>query len=582
MHKSRKTLFCLIFTLVAATVVYLVAHWSALTSPYVINDDVRQQIYWMQSWTDPELFRDDPLSRYARYYVPWGVQAVYAIGSQVMNPVQLTKVVTAVLFVVTAGFLFGLGRLFKDDLTGVLTVCVFFLFGTFLDRMAGGLSRGFVYPLMAGYAYFLGRDNITHAGIVLLLLSLFNPYAFLVCLATHVIFIAHGYANTLLARPAAQPSTPSGTREAGHPGCLHVSANTPCATRPETAGRLKTGLPVSLSTLAAAAPVVLGVALVALKYAVFTSTEFGDVVTLSDMSGRIEYTDSGRYGIIPVPSIWYDLVVSPWIPELVYSSWEVPIGVLIFVSTLAAAVWALRQDTRVVDLTGFRVFFYLLTASVLLYAAARVMLMKMFLPSRYLEFSIGVFYCVLIAVCMRIAIERFSLGRTAIALIAAGMVAGGAVRLHNVGLWDYSDGADLYRFMRSTPKTALIAGHPAVMDNITTFGTRKAFVTYEMSHTWYKRYWNDIRSKTFDFFRAYYSEDPDLVREFSRKYGIDYLVVREEDFEPQVTQGKSVYFEPFGSYIEDLVKGRSNFAVLDAKEFPPVFRDNRIRIFQVR
>ncbi|MGO9571603.1 MAG: hypothetical protein ACLP5H_29105, partial [Desulfomonilaceae bacterium] len=37
----------LLYVLVAASAVYVFAHWPALTNPYVINDDVRQQIFWM-------------------------------------------------------------------------------------------------------------------------------------------------------------------------------------------------------------------------------------------------------------------------------------------------------------------------------------------------------------------------------------------------------------------------------------------------------------------------------------------------------------------------------------------------------
>ena len=53
--------------------VFGIAHFQALTNPYVINDDVRQQIFWMQRWLDPQLFPRDLLSDYARQYVPWGV-----------------------------------------------------------------------------------------------------------------------------------------------------------------------------------------------------------------------------------------------------------------------------------------------------------------------------------------------------------------------------------------------------------------------------------------------------------------------------------------------------------------------------
>ena len=64
----------LLYVLFAALAVYVIAHWPALTNPYVINDDVRQQIFWMQQWIDPDLYQNDFLTEYAKNYVQWGVQ----------------------------------------------------------------------------------------------------------------------------------------------------------------------------------------------------------------------------------------------------------------------------------------------------------------------------------------------------------------------------------------------------------------------------------------------------------------------------------------------------------------------------
>ncbi|HZE20762.1 MAG TPA: hypothetical protein VE082_01800, partial [Desulfobaccales bacterium] len=61
--------------------IFVWAHFQGLTNPFIINDDVRQQIYWMQQWQDPSLFRGDFLTAYARHYVPWGVKAFYWLAS---------------------------------------------------------------------------------------------------------------------------------------------------------------------------------------------------------------------------------------------------------------------------------------------------------------------------------------------------------------------------------------------------------------------------------------------------------------------------------------------------------------------
>ena len=65
----------------------------------------------------------------------------------------------------------------------------------------------------------------------------------------------------------------------------------------------------------------------------------------------------------------------------------------------------------------------------------------------------------------------------------------GAWRLQGVGLKDYSAYRALYAALVSTPKDALIAGHPNLMDTIPTFARRRAFATYELAHPWSLGYW---------------------------------------------------------------------------------------------
>ena len=133
----------LIYVLVAACGVYVFSQWAALTNPYVIGDDVQQQIYWMQKWSDPELFKDDLLTEYAMNYVPWGVQGIYAATYPFINPLQFSSILSGILFVVTAGFLFGLGRRLVDEITSILIVCLFCFLGHFMENITSGVSRSF-------------------------------------------------------------------------------------------------------------------------------------------------------------------------------------------------------------------------------------------------------------------------------------------------------------------------------------------------------------------------------------------------------------------------------------------------------
>ncbi|HTY25716.1 MAG TPA: hypothetical protein VMC85_21480, partial [Desulfomonilaceae bacterium] len=206
---------------------------------------------------------------------------------------------------------------------------------------------------------------------------------------------------------------------------------------------------------------------------------------------------------------------------------------------------------------------------------------KLFVPRRYVELSLNVFYCVGVGLCIRAALVKLVPRRIVFPAISTLFIVLGAINMYHVELGDYSRQAALYQFVQTTPKTSLMAGPPDLMDDVLTFGRRKAFVTYKLSHTWYTRYWAVIKKRTFDLFTAYYAEDPEQVRKFCRDNGIDYLIVRDEDFTPTYVKKDRIHFEPFDSYIRNLVKSRSHFALLDRKAFAPIYEKDGIRVIKM-
>ncbi|MBI4965653.1 MAG: hypothetical protein HY913_20415 [Desulfomonile tiedjei] len=548
-YQTSQTRRYLIYVICAASLVYVIGHWQALTNPYVINDDVRQQIYWMHQWNDRELFQDDLLSRYARNYVPWGVQAVYYLASPFVNPVQFSKVVAGILYVVTAAFLFGLALQFRNEMAALLVVCAFFFFSTFIRKISGGLSQSFAFPLLAAYLFFLARENLWACAVVILLESVLNPYIFVLCLATHAIFLAKNYGPAIVASFRGGEST--GT----------------------FGGTIRHMILVN-------APIALGVALMALKYVFLEPAEFGNIVTWATMADKIEYTAEGRYAFLPGPSLIYE-VIRPWILVFPVDDSSQIIGWIAGLAAAAVIVFALTRPDKNIDIRGFRVFGYLLPASFILYFMAYVLMMRLFLPRRYVEFSLNIFYCTAMGVSLGVVCDYLGLKRKSLVILVGVLVVLGAARNWNVGIYDYSRYAPLYTFLESVPKTSLIAGHPELMDNVPTFARRKAFVTYELSHTWSDKYWDVIKTRTFDLFRAYYSDDSEEIRRFGRRHGIDYLVVRDEDFPPKLMKNDKVYFEPFNGFIHRLVSTRSHFAALNGVSFPVVYSKDGIRVLKI-
>jgi hypothetical protein len=509
--------------------VFCYAHLPAFTNPFVINDDVRQQIFWMQQWLDPGLFRGDLLSAYARLYVPWGVKGLYWLAAFVVGPLTFSKILPGFLFVLLGVCLFQIGHLLGGRSLAWVTAAVYWLMPFFLDNLAGGLARGFAAPLLA--LFWLGwlerRPRLM--GLALLLQALFIPYIFLVGAAA--------VALAWLAGRAAWVSPPPFPRRASH-----------------------------FLLLAAAA------GLVGLMRLEYLSAGFGPLVSAAEMANRPEFGPAGRFPILPVPGLPWELL-QPWGFIAPFREGGPVAGVAVSAAVaVLAALGLLEVDWRALK-DRLRPAAWLALASLLLYFLARLALLKLFIPDRYVIYTINLFYCVLLALGLHGALKVGRWPRN-LSLLALGLAAClGALRLHGVGLKDYSAYKPLYAALAATPKDALIAGHPNLMDTVPTFARRRAFATYELAHPWSRGYWRQLDPRLEDLFRAYYAGDPREVLAFARKYRIAFLVVDDRHFRPEFLKGGQFFFPMEVRAPKNF--GRSRFEVVDAPFFAPFAREIR-------
>ena len=523
---------------------FLYAHLPAFTSPYVINDDVRQQIFWMQQWQDPELYAGDWLSDYARHYVPWGVQAVYRVASQVAAPLYLSKILPGFLFVSLALCLFSIGKLMGGRRLGWITAAVFWLMPFFMDNLAGGLSRSFAAPLLALFLYCRLTQRTRGVGLTLLLQALFIPYIFLLC-ATAVLL---AYGGSLIGLGHGEGQGPRFPEKPAHFFVL-----------------------------------LLGGALVVLWYWSLNSAGYGPLVSYPEMVGRTEFSAEGRYAVLPVPSLFWELLGDPLelIGYLRGGTVKIVAGVATCVVLAASAIHGARRASWSSFRHHLRPFLYIAAASFLLYLAARIFLLRLFIPSRYLTYTVNLFYCLTIAICIHGAFHKRAMNRRLLISIFLLVLVLAGIRLRGVGLYDYSADRALYAALENTPKDALIAGHPALMDNVLTFARRRVPVSFELSHPWCVGLWTRMQPRLRDFFTAYYSDEPGSVLEFANKYNIDFLVVDDRHFQSAFLDDRP-FFAPFDGMIRALVKGRERFVLLSEDVFPSMPVNDHQRLLDLR
>ncbi len=556
---SNKMIFLFLLITVGAGTVFCAGNLDIFSNRYFINDDVRQQIFWMERWRDPQLFQNDFLTNYAETYVPIGVKAIYRIASLWFDPLIFSNILSAALFALTAGLWFAWGRTFSDNLTAFLLVIVYFLFTGFQYQMNGGLSRSFVFPLMILYLLLVSRGNLFYAALVLFIQPFFNPYVFLLCLFTHSLIMLVKFGPALVSR-----LFPNFSNNLGF-------------TNPE--GLKEHTVPQILKELLVLnAPVFLAVAFT-IASVVWYQSSTGHLISWREMVGKSEYSELGRYQLYPAPP-FVDELIRPWIFNLSFPYWGPIAGWIMALLVVGVFSWAVLNYRPLIKWRGLNGLLFLIPVSLLLYVLARLLLVKLFVPRRYITYTLNIVYCIGFAVAIRIILEKMKLSKLRLYALLIALLAFACIKGRHIEFFDYSGGANLYKFIQTTPKNSLIAGWPEVMDNVMTFGERPAYVTYKLSHTWVEPYWREIKKRTFDLFRAYYSSNPEEIRSFCKSNHIDYLIVRSEDFELERLKEFPNYFEPFNGFIWYLTNSGNYFAALDKSVFPPIFEENGIRVLR--
>ncbi len=559
MGNSKKMIFLFLLITVGAATVFCAGNFDIFSNKYFVNDDVRQQIFWMERWRDPQLFQNDFLTNYAETYVPIGVKAIYRTASLWFDPLIFSNILTAILFALTAGLWFAWGRVFGDNLTAFLVVVVYFLFTGFQYQMNGGLSRSFVFPLMILYLLLVSRGNLFYAGLVLFIQPFFNPYVFLLCLFTHGLIMLIKFGPALASR------------------IFPTFSNILGITNPEEQQE-QTAPQIIKELLVLNAPVFLAVAFTIVSVAWYQSST-GHLISWREMVGKSEYSELGRYQLYPAPSFFHELI-RPWIFNLSFPYWGPIAGWIMALLVVGVFSYAVLNYRPLIKWRGLNGLLLLIPVSLLLYVLARLLLVKLFVPRRYITYTLNLVYCIGFAVAIRVILEKMKLSKLRLYALVIALLAFACIKGRHIEIFDYSGGSNLYKFIQTTPKNALVAGWPEVMDNVMTFGERPAYVTYKLSHTWVEPYWSEVKRRTFDLFKAYYSSKPEEIRSFCKSNHIDYLIVRSEDFELERLKKFPPYFEPFNGFIWYLTNSRNYFAALDKTVFPPIFEENGIRVLR--
>ncbi|MBI1226845.1 MAG: hypothetical protein GC192_16545 [Bacteroidetes bacterium] len=491
--------------------------WDMLTGEYWHNDDNAQHVAWMWKWRPDNHFAlNDKMNAAAEQLQQWGYWAVSRVAMLVMTPISFAKYMPLTSLLVTCFFTFFI---FKKRFGNFLGIAAAILVGflTF-ERMVGFNGRAFGFPLLLMFLYFFTQNKWRGTAISLVITSLFYPISLLIELG---LVALEGTRLALLHRNNLRQAIITNWKKMSMVAiCLLVSI----------------AIPVLKSTQIKADPNIGNM---------FSSHELLTLPMFGSNLGRVDFNGEVR----KLPE-----VLSNGLQEMQY--------MLPIIIVCLFILWGqMQQDSshRQLDLT----ILYLPVVGIGLMMMARWLLPLLFLPTRYLTYMYPVFFTFLLVRLLSIYTSFFQKWLPGSLLIAVLIIPRFWVhQARNNAQQNYEGYAQIFSKVEELPAdNGLIAGPIFICDMIPMHCKRSVLFSYEGFHAiYFKKYWELMSARYFDYLTALTAKDVGVVEDFVRKYDVAYLII-ETGFSEH---GKSMWnFKPFDKYLEKQLEGNPgrNFAL---------------------
>lgn len=229
--------------------------------------------------------------------------------------------------------------------------------------------------------------------------------------------------------------------------------------------------------------------------------------------------------------------------------------------------------------------FWFLIATLSVYFASRLLAFKLYVPDRHLQFPMAIFFIVAFTIGAWRLGYKFPRGegedlkwrypttlskswRSVLALFFVGVLIfqGSGMNLRGAANFNtslYKRGEIWVWFRENTPQKSLVAGYPTWVDPVMLFGIRRAFVTTETAHPFYDVYNAEMKRRLDISLRAHYAKSEKEFLDILEPAGVDYFVFQRALFTDEALRD-SKYFPPFNEMIK-LVTSAPQSAFLFSK-----------------
>ena len=504
---NSRTKFWFGLSLAVAGIYSFIGLREAFSSQYIVHDDVRQHVFWMRRFLDPELFPNDLITDYYQSVAPYGYATLYRLMASLgIDPVVFSKFLPIILILATTAYCFGICiQLFPVPAAGF--IATLFLNQTiwFTHDVPSGTARSFFYPLFLAFLYYLLRRSLLPCLVAIALQGLFYPSC---------IFVSSGILVIRLFR----------------------LENWRVRLSPERSDYI-------FCTLG------LAVAAIGLLPYVLKVSDYGPATTASEARKLPTFQASGR------KDFFYDNPIKFWLCAsrsgmLPFGCTRNPLQFWLAVSLPFLLAYSTRfplgeQVSRKVVLLP-----QIVLASLGMFFAAHAVLFKLYLPSRYTQFSLrivvaiaaGIALLMIIDAVFRVCERRIKIGFVRSEILAVGFVALLAYIIlaypSPFGVFPNAGFATgkipaLYEFFAQQPKDTLIASLSTEANNIPTYSQRSILVSDEYANPYHLGFYRKLEERLKDLIRAQYSQDLTPVKDLIQKYGIDFVLLDRNAFTPE-------------------------------------------------
>ena len=536
MQKNSQTYYLYLAISLLITLYYgIYFYYFVFSQEYIVQDDVRQHIVWLQRFIDPDLFPQDITSEYFYSLAPLGFKSLYILLAKLgISPLLLALLLPPILAIITTIYiyLFTL-KILPIPIAGCLSSLFINQLMWLNDDLVSATPRAFVYPLFAGFLYYLAKKEIIPCLIVMLLQGLFYPHILLIemaILSLRLLIIKNIFTIKFFSKK--------------QPYIWWI------------AGLIVTAIALYPITQK---PPELAITVTAEQMRQMPEFNLGGRTAFFG-GGWFKYWFTGSSGL-SLPSfptvVWLGIVL-PWLLSTKLS----------ITKLITNKIDILKQVT---------------IASLLMFFLAHILLPKLHLPSRYtyhtLQFVLAISAGIVLTILLDLAKtwigkkQQFSLKEkikiTIVVIFAIAVVIFPAIPFVFTDWfqnWKVGTAPEIYQYLAQQPKDILVASLSEEANNIPAFSQRSILVGGEFAMPYHPSYYNQIKQRTVDLLQAQYSFNINVVHSFIEKYGIDYWLLDSNAFTPEYLLDKdwlvnSSWANETNQIIEQLEIG--SYSVLD-------------------